>query len=141
MSKTLKLTLFLVLLFSLYGGISASFARINNNADYGSPSIVAAQALSYQFSRFLGGNESDGCWDVALDSGGNIVVTGNTESLNFPTTTNAYDTSYNGGYRDAIVAKIDSQGNLVWSTFLGGFGADLGLGIAVDDQDNVLVCP
>ena len=45
---------------------------------------------------------------------------------------------YVGGY-DAFVAKLDANGSLLWNTFLGGSGDDVGYGIAVDTNGNVYV--
>ena len=43
------------------------------------------------------------------------------------------DTTFNGGYYDAFVAKLNAAGSgLVYLTYLGGSGNDVGFGIAVD---------
>jgi len=44
-----------------------------------------------------------------------------TSSADFPTTPGAFDTSHNGGYEDAFVAKLNPTGSdLKYATFLGG---------------------
>jgi hypothetical protein len=65
-------------------------------------------------------------------------VTGLTESGNYPTTPNAFDTSFNGALYffffkyDAFVTKLNASGSaLDYSTFLGGWGTDRGFSIAV----------
>ena len=56
-----------------------------------------------------------------MDGAGSAYVAGYTCSSNFPTTPGAFDTSYNGGYDDAFVAKLNPAGSgLVYATFLGG---------------------
>ena len=56
---------------------------------------------------FLGGSRSDsGYGSIAVDGSGSAYVTGKTNSSNFPTTSGAFDTSYNGGDHDAYVAKL-----------------------------------
>jgi hypothetical protein len=88
------------------------------------------------YSTYLGGTESlDLANRIAVDAGGNAYVIGRTLSSDFPTTAGAYDSSYNGGNGDAFVSKLDAAGsNLLYSTFLGGGGTELGNpgGIAVD---------
>src|SRR5439155_423438 len=64
---------------------------------------------------------------------------------NFPTTAGAFDTTYNGGFSDAFVTKLDASGAaLVYSTYLGGSGPsdsgnDWGSGIAVDGAGSAYV--
>jgi hypothetical protein len=68
---------------------------------------------------------------------GNAYVTGETNSTDFPTA-NPLQGSSAGG-RDAFVAKLNADGSaLVYSTYLGGGGDDLGLGIAVDTAGQAL---
>jgi len=57
------------------------------------------------FSTFLGGGNTDAGLAVVLDSGGNIYVTGETFSSDFPTTPGAFQTAL-GGSSDGFVAKL-----------------------------------
>ena len=83
------------------------------------------------FSTYLGGSGSDLGTGIAVDSAGNVVVSGWTASTDFPVT-NAIQ-PFNGGLRDAVVAKFDATGtNLLYSTYLGGVRDDLGYRVAVD---------
>ena len=61
-------------------------------------------ALDY--ATFLGGSSWDNIHGVAVTEAGDLVVTGNTNSSNFPTTLGAFDTVYNGGAADGVVAKL-----------------------------------
>src|SRR5208282_5380506 len=75
------------------------------------------------------------------DSLGNAYVTGTTSTLNFPTASPLPAAGYNGNYH-AFVTKLNWNGSalsLVYSTFLGGSGADEGNGIAVDSSGNAYV--
>jgi uncharacterized repeat protein (TIGR02543 family) len=95
------------------------------------------------YSTFLGGSgDYDYGEGIAVDGSGNAYVTGTTNSTDFPTTTGAYDTSYNGDY-DIFVTKIDPAGNgindLLYSTFLGGTDYDYGFGIAVELESALYV--
>jgi hypothetical protein len=89
-------------------------------------------ALAY--STCLGGaaGSQDVGRGIAVDAAGNVYLTGDTASPDFPTTTGAFDTSYNGNF-DAFVTKVNPQGTaLEYSTFLGTSSTERGRGIAVD---------
>jgi len=88
------------------------------------------------YSTFLGGNTADGGLGIQVDGNGNAYVTGSTYSTNFPTSVGAYQTSL-VGTANAFVTKLNSGGTaLVYSTYLGGNGADIGFGIALDGSEN-----
>jgi len=88
------------------------------------------------YSTYLGGFNSDRGKGIALDSSGNVYVTGETFSPDFPTTPGAFDTSFNGGW-DAFVTKLNDQGSaLDYSTVLGGGGYDHGFAIALDSSES-----
>jgi beta-propeller repeat-containing protein len=90
----------------------------------------AGSALVY--STYLGGSSLDLVTGIALDLAGNAYVTGQTQSGNFPTTVGAFQAAF-AGSSDAFVAKVNVTGTaLVYSTYLGGTGAETGWGIAVD---------
>jgi len=69
----------------------------------------AGSALLY--STYLGGSNTDAASDVALDTSANPYVTGHTFSMDFPATTGAFDTVFNGDtsifWGDAFVTKIN----------------------------------
>jgi hypothetical protein len=94
------------------------------------PSLVGAASLL--FATYLGGSGDDTGTGIDVDDLGNVYITGETVSSNFPTTTGAFDTSFNG-LVDAFVAKLNPAGSaLLYSTYLGGSGTDRGRGIAVE---------
>jgi len=85
---------------------------------------------------YLGGRSDDTGLGIAVEedigSSGTqtaIYITGQTRSKNFPTI-NAYDSKISGN-ADAFVVKIDQNGDLVYSTYLGGGGPDKGKDIAI----------
>lgn len=72
------------------------------------------------FSTYLGGANSDRANGIALDSGGNAYLTGDTYSLNFPTTGGAYRTTRTSGTTSiGFVSKFTAAGSLVYATYLG----------------------
>ena len=101
------------------------------------PSASGAAQLAY--STFLGGSASEIGYEIALDATGNVWVVGYTSasgSPSYPTTTGAYDQSFNGGGGDVVVTKLDPSvsgaAQLVYSTFIGGDGLDVAEAIVVD---------
>lgn len=89
-------------------------------------------------STFLGGFTDDSARAVAMDTDGNVYVTGQTESLDFPTTSGAYDTVYSNG--DAFVSKVSGDlKRLLASTFLGGADDDVGNSIAICSDGSIYV--
>jgi hypothetical protein len=89
------------------------------------------------YSRYLGGDANDYGTDIAVDSTGNSYVTGWTNSTNFPMA-NARQENLQGS-NDAFVTKLNTNGNIVYSTYLGGSGSDGGTGIAVDSLGNAYI--
>jgi hypothetical protein len=86
-----------------------------------------------EYSTFLGGSDDDVANAIALDGSGNAYVTGFTLSGDFPTTTGSLKPlpGPSDGL-EAFVARVDADAGLGWATYLGGVGADIGNGIAVD---------
>lgn len=89
------------------------------------------------YSTCLGGSNIDEGRGIAVDASGNAYITGNTLSSNFPTKS-AYQATPLGG-DNVFVTKLDNNGTLVYSTYLGGSGNDLGNGIAVDTLGNAYI--
>jgi hypothetical protein len=86
------------------------------------------------YSTYLGGNNNDYGYGIAVDDSGNAYVTGYTTSTDFPTQ-NPYQTDQ--PCEDAFVTKLSPSGNsLIYSTYLGGGSTDCGYSIAVDGAGN-----
>ncbi|MDP1949011.1 MAG: SBBP repeat-containing protein [Nitrospirota bacterium] len=111
---------------------------------------VAFQVASYDASRsliidpvlswatYLGGSAGDEGIGIAVDQAGQAYVTGYTLSPNFPITVGAFQATLSSG--DAFVTKLNATGTaLVYSTYLGGSGNDIGCGIAVDQAGQAYV--
>ncbi|MDE2484358.1 MAG: SBBP repeat-containing protein [candidate division NC10 bacterium] len=91
------------------------------------------------YSTFLGGVRYDWGYGIAVDSESHAYVTGETLSLNFPTTPGAFDTKPYSD-RDVFVTKLAPNGaSLIYSTFLGGSRSDWGHAIAVDAEGHAYV--
>jgi hypothetical protein len=97
--------------------------------DAGKPLVIDPTIV---YSTYLGGTSSESGLGIAVDAAGAAYVTGSTWSSNFPTTPGAFQPTSGGG-SDAFVTKLNPAGSaLIYSTYLGGSGNDVGRGIAVD---------
>jgi hypothetical protein len=95
-----------------------------------------ANGSALVYSTYLGGSGEDIGLGIAVDAAGAAVVTGYSNSLNFPTSPGAFQETSGGDY-DAFVTKLDAAGSsTVYSTYLGGGGKDYGRAIAVDANGN-----
>jgi hypothetical protein len=81
------------------------------------------------FTRFLAGSNEDVGAKMTVDGSGNSYVTGFTLSTDFPAPFQSAP-----GISDAFVTKLSPTGNIIFSTYLGGDGIDIGHGIAVDSE-------
>ncbi|MCI0585979.1 MAG: hypothetical protein L0323_03950 [Planctomycetes bacterium] len=95
------------------------------------------------WATYLGGSSYEFAYGLTLQSSGAVTVTGETASVNFPTSPGAYDTSYNGFAAptiDVYVARLGATGtSLVYATYLGGSGGDKPFSIAEDATGAVTV--
>lgn len=99
---------------------------------------LSVTGASLEYSTYLGGNDTDRCYDFVLDSNENIILTGYTNSSDYPTQ-NAFDSSYDGS-SDVIVSKLSSDGSsLIFSTYLGGSALDKAFGIILDNSENIIL--
>lgn len=90
------------------------------------------------YSTYLGGSGGDVGYAVGVDGSGNGYVAGITNSTNFPTA--SPEQSSSGGNADAFISKLNSAGTgLIYSTYLGGSGADSIAALAVDAKSDVFV--
>ena len=86
-----------------------------------------------------GGPLEDISQATAVDSAGNVYVTGYFNgTVDFDPGSGINNHSASGG-RDVFLSKLDASGSLVWARTWGGSGDDTGNGIAVDRFGNVFV--
>jgi len=93
---------------------------------------------------YFGGSGIAEGTSVATDLSGNVYITGFTGSNSGIATNGAHQTSYGGGSSgnilgDAYLAKFASNGNILWATYYGGRGDDVGYGVATDTSGNVYI--
>jgi hypothetical protein len=112
------------------GGLDVFVTKLNST---GSSPLV--------YSTYLGGNNTDEGYGIAVDGNNYAYVTGRTSSSDLPTTTNAVQRTLSGGAGyDAFIAKFNTTGSfLSYLTYLGGSNDEYGQSIAVDSSENVYV--
>jgi hypothetical protein len=94
---------------------------------------------SLVYGTYLGGDSDDIVNGIAVDVFGNAFVIGNTSSTDFPVQ-NPYQDTLGDLWSDVFVSKLSQLGDsLIYSTYLGGDGADYGNGIAVGDDGSAYV--
>lgn len=101
---------------------------------------LAPDGASLVFSTFIGGSLEEQVRDVSVAADGTVYAGGLTFSRDFPTTEGAFQPELAGG-GDAWVARLESDGSeLVFSTYVGGSGRDMGwAGVTVDPDGNAIV--
>jgi len=117
---------------------------------------IAQAQTGFQTYQLIGSSFIDGAsthWeqarDIAFDSRGNVIVVGGTSASDFRTTPGAYDRTYgdgtagtglgNAGQTDVFVVKLDSNGRLLWSTFLGGPNYDRAYAVEIGPGDDIFI--
>ncbi len=137
----------------LDGSDNVYVAGITNSADF--PTTEGAYDQSYKGnwdvfvskldrgltsllgSTLLGGSNEEYFTSMTLDDHGDVVVTGRTESANFPTTASTIAPAFNG-FIDGFVAKLNENlTTLLSSTYLGGKGYDIVECTALDREGNI----
>ena len=112
--------------------VAGSYDTVANGSD----ALVLKVAIdggSLVFGTFLGGNAAEAPVALDIDGTGNVYVTGNTNSFNFPRTTGAFDRVYNLGI-DCFLTKLNRLGNgLIHSGFLGMTNGGRPTALEVDD--------
>lgn len=94
------------------------------------------------YSTFIGGSGSEQGRGIDLGPSGHINVVGISSSSAYPTTRNAFDTTYNGNI-DGFFFRLNPVGlgenDLLYSTFIGGSSGDAANGVIADDSGKVLI--
>ena len=100
---------------------------------------VTPAGTTLAFSTYLGSPGTDSGHAIGFDGAGRVYVTGETNSASFPVK-GAPQAKYGGGESDAFIASLAGDGaSLLYATFLGGSGAEVGDAIAVDAPGNAYV--
>ena len=124
-----------VLTLLIVGVMTAGFIpyQAPHSSNTGAASTLASEGGTLIWNTFLGDEFGEFGTDIAVDTSGNVYVTG------YSSLFQVFDQVENGVPIDAFVAKYTNDGALLWVTPLGGLGADYGYGITVDSSGNTYV--
>ncbi len=101
---------------------------------------IKADLSNYTYLTYYGGSSYDDALAIAADSAGNAFITGLTQSTDLPTAGPYQSALGSGATQNAFVLALVPDGSgAIYSTYLGGGGSDIGLGIAVDNTDAAYV--
>ena len=122
--------------FSITSGNRVSFEVSDYNPSY---DLVIDPQLIY--STYIGGSGNDYmlAGDIERDASNNIYLTGRTTSFDFPVTPGSFSNT-EAGLMDVIVMKLNPEGTqILFSTFIGGTGNDMGYGLELTGVGNDIV--
>jgi gliding motility-associated-like protein len=92
------------------------------------------------FGSYSGSTSDNWGYTATFDSQGYLFAGGNAFGNGYPTTTGAVDTLFSGGTCDVVISKYDTNGTqLIYSTYLGGSGAEVPSSLVVNSNDELFV--
>jgi gliding motility-associated-like protein len=93
-----------------------------------------------QWGTYFGGNYGAAATKVAIDPGGNIFITGGTQSNRGIATNGVFQTSYTAGGAHGFLAKFSGNGQRIWASYFGSDGGyDAICGIITDNSGSVFI--
>lgn len=127
-----------------FGGSSADNEMLWGDAFY---ARLKPDGSGLLYSTYLGGNQDDGGWGIAVDPWGGVIIAGHTLSTNFPTTADAAQKTFlgqDGDYSiklgDAFLARIAPGGaQLSYATYYGGARDEVASALAIDAAGNAYI--
>lgn len=122
---------------------TGSFSKFWNGGNRdGYIAALDTELGSVRYSTLIGGSNVDFPRGITLDDQGNVYITGNTNSQDFPVTSNAYSSDFKGGSSrgDVFLSKFSHDlSGLSYSTLVGGSRDDTGFCIEIDHQGNIFI--
>jgi gliding motility-associated-like protein len=119
---------------------AGAFQSTNNGLQDGCVFKLNAALTALSWSSYIGGANEDAAYSLALNGLSEVIVTGGTKSIDFPTVAPGLNTSFQLGVSDGWIAKINPTGTaIVSSTFLGTSEYDQSYFVDTDIDNNVYV--
>ena len=120
-----------------------AYSRMFSGNGDGFISKIDPTGSSLLYSTYFGGTSYETLHDVEITPDGGICAVGTTNSIDIPTTENAYNRTKNGEMSDTIILKLDSTGsNLEYSTYLGGTDSETIMTsrtMAIDEMGRIIL--
>ena len=121
-------------------GISTAGAnQINYGGGYDAFLAKLTPSCSLYWGTYYGGSQQDAATAITLDNTNNIYITGNTSSSSGISNSLSNQFYFGGGSDDGFIAKFDTSGVNLFSSYYGGNLTDLGKGIAFDGISNIVI--
>jgi len=98
--------------------------------------LWAEQEGSYLIDRW---SVTESGLDIKYDSQGNIIVSGYYEGNALFGENNEITLTYNSSFYNLFIAKYNPIGQLIWVKYPTGTGSSKGNGIAIDNEDNIIM--
>jgi hypothetical protein len=127
-----------VLVTGIYKSPTITFGTtvLTNSGDYDFFIVKYDGSGNVLWARSAGGPNMDYVNAIATNSAGDIIITGNYNSLSLTLGSTVLS---NAGADDIFIVKYDASGNVLWANSVGGTGPDGGSGISTDFADNIFV--
>lgn len=95
---------------------------------------------SFQWAHAIGGTGDDRAYDAVARPDGSVFVTGYfADTMDVDPGAGVLQVAAHGQWSDAFLVHYDADGNLIWGTGMGGYGTDIGRGLALDSTGNVAI--
>ncbi|MDI1354184.1 MAG: SBBP repeat-containing protein [bacterium] len=128
-------------------GYALSIGNIATNGAYQTTQAGNFDAFISKFNSagqqlwgsYFGGSSFDLAYAMHVEPNGNVYITGDTYSQAGISSPGAFQAFYGGGIDDVLLAKFNSSGQRLWSTYYGGADHDIAQAITVDKSGNVLI--
>ncbi|MHA2271097.1 MAG: SBBP repeat-containing protein [Candidatus Hodarchaeales archaeon] len=101
---------------------------------------LSADGQILRFSTYFGGTRAWGPANVITDANNNVIIVGETNSVDFPLTDEAYQSNYGGGEYDCFISKLSSDGQSIYfSTYFGGNAVESPTNVAFNANNDLYI--